>query len=275
MKTRRTLVGFACGLLLVLTGADCSSVLDFTRRAGPWGADTSSYRICFYVGEDGTQLMPSNLCNLQAAPATAFAFELRGEENAGVDQDGNDCGFGFGYGEPVAIVDDAFAVDGYQPSGSSDEISFNGTFDGESASGTSTKINGSSRCDIEWTATQMQNGTGGTGGGGTGGGGGETGGLGDLGDACEADGDCDPDASSLGVYCCTQDLATCGDNLGQCVEDCSQFSSGGQIGMSEGELCEDNNECGAGLFCCLVPDAAGNCDFALDQSCTCRSSSAQ
>lgn len=41
--------------------------------------------------------------------------------------------------------------------------------------------------------------------------------------------------------------------------------------MFEGALCQDNNECGAGLFCCLVPDAAGNCDFTLDQSCTCRS----
>jgi hypothetical protein len=41
--------------------------------------------------------------------------------------------------------------------------------------------------------------------------------------------------------------------------------------MFEGALCQDNNECGAGLFCCLVPDAAGNCDFAQDQSCTCRS----
>jgi hypothetical protein len=98
----------------------------------------------------------------------------------------------------------------------------------------------------------------------------ETGGMGDLGDSCQSTADCDPNASSLGAYCCTENAATCGDNLGECVEDCSTFSSGGQVGVSEGELCENNNECGPGLFCCLVPDAAGNCNFALDQSCTCR-----
>lgn len=54
----------------------------------------------------------------------------------------------------------------------------------------------------------------------------------------------------------------------------SPYSSDGEIGMSQDELCENNNECGEGLFCCLVPDAAGNCNFALDQSCTCRSRSA-
>jgi len=96
--------------------------------------------------------------------------------------------------------------------------------------------------------------------------------LGGLGDSCEGTDDCDPSASDLGVFCCLQDAATCENNLGECVEDCSQYSSGGEVGMFEGALCEDNNECGVGLFCCLVPDAAGNCDFDRDQSCTCRSS---
>ena len=272
MKIRLTMVLFACCALLVLSGeADdcgCSSTgYNIAQRAGPWGGATTLVKTCFYVSADGSELMPSASCNLQAAPATAFAFETRGEDTAGVDQDGNDCGFGFGYEEPVPIVDDTFAVEGYQPAGTSEEISFNGTFDGDTASGTSTKVDGVSRCDMEWTAMQMQDGTGGTGGAGG------TGGLGDLGATCETDDDCDPNASDLGVYCCTQDVDTCGDNLGECVEDCADFSSGGEIGMFEGALCENNNECGAGLFCCLVPDAAGNCNFALDESCTCRSRS--
>ena len=43
--------------------------------------------------------------------------------------------------------------------------------------------------------------------------------------------------------------------------------------MAEGALCLDNSECGESLFCCLVPDPSGNCDFGQDQSCTCRSGS--
>jgi hypothetical protein len=223
------------------------------------------------VSEDETQLMPSTKCNLEPSNSVPYAYEMRGEDNAGLDQDGNECGFGFGYEEPVPIVDDSFAVEDHTPSGSTDKFSFNGIFNGDSASGTTTKVDGQSRCDIEWTATRMEDGAGGTGG--TGGSGGTGGGLGDLGDSCESTDDCDPNASSLGVFCCMEGAATCGNNLGECVEDCSEFSSEGVVGMAEGARCQDNNECGAGLFCCLVPDAAGNCDFALalDQSCTCRS----
>jgi hypothetical protein len=93
---------------------------------------------------------------------------------------------------------------------------------------------------------------------------------GGLGDSCESTDDCDPNASDLGVFCCLENAATCGNNLGECVEDCSQYSSGGEVGMMQDALCQDNNECGAGLFCCLAPDAPGNCDFTQDQSCTCR-----
>ncbi len=264
MKTRARTLGFASFLLVVLTGSDCTSEGLVLRRDGLWGGSSDRYSTCFYVSQDEIRLMASATCNLQPSSVNAFSFEIRGEENAGVDQDGNECGFGFGYEEPVPIVDDSFAVEGYRPSGSSDEFSFTGTFDGDSASGTTTKVNGLSRCDIDWAATRMEDGTGGTGG--TGGGAG----LGGLGDSCASTDDCDPNASSLGVFCCTEDAATCANNLGQCVEDCSQFSSGGEVGMFEGALCQDNNECGAGLFCCLVPDAAGNCDFDQDQSCTCR-----
>ncbi len=259
MRTLPRTLGFASFLLLVLTGSDCKSAGLLQPLDGLWGGSSNRYSTCFYVSQDEDRLIASAACNLQPSSVNAFSFEIRGEENAGVDQDGNDCGFGFGYEEPVPIVDDSFAVEGYTPSGSSDEFSFTGTFDGDSASGTSTKVNGLSRCDIDWTATRMEDGTGGTGG------------LGGLGDSCASTGDCDPNASSLGVFCCTEDAATCANNLGQCVEDCSQFSSGGEVGMSEGALCQDNNECGAGLFCCLVPDAAGNCDFNQNQSCTCRS----
>jgi len=80
-------------------------------------------------------------------------------------------------------------------------------------------------------------GTGGTGG--TGG----IGGLGKLGDSCESTDECDPNESDLGVFCCLEDDATCGSNLGECVEDCSQFSSGGEVRMFEDETCQDNNEC--------------------------------
>lgn len=94
--------------------------------------------------------------------------------------------------------------------------------------------------------------------------------LGGLGDSCQSNAGCDPEASPLGVYCCLES-EKCGPNLNQCVEDCSEYSSGGSVGEMQGAGCQDNSECGSGLFCCLVPDAAGNCDFALDQSCTCRS----
>ena len=263
--TRLQIVGFACWLMaaLALSGSECGGVTS-QWLYGLWGGSAPVYRMCFYVSEDETQLMPSTACNLEPSNLVPYSYEMRGEDNAGVDQDGNECGFGFGYEEPVPIVDDTFAVEGHTPSGSADEFSFNGTFNGDSASGTTTKVNGQSRCDIEWTASRMEDGTGGTGG--TGG----SSGLGGLGDICESTGDCDPNASSLGVFCCMEGAATCGNNVGQCVEDCSQFSSGGEVGMVEGALCQDNNECGAGLFCCLVPDAAGNCDFGLDQSCTCR-----
>lgn len=95
--------------------------------------------------------------------------------------------------------------------------------------------------------------------------------LGDLGAACEANSQCDPNASSLGAYCCL-DFDNCGPNLNQCVEDCSTYSSG-MVQDFEGAECKDSSECGASLFCCLVPDSSGNCDFAQDQSCTCRSDS--
>ncbi len=92
---------------------------------------------------------------------------------------------------------------------------------------------------------------------------------GDLGESCTSDAGCDPNASGLGAFCCLDPVA-CGPNTGVCVEDCSTFSSGGLVTEIEGEVCQDNTECAPGLFCCLVPDAAGNCDFELDQSCTCR-----
>lgn len=93
-----------------------------------------------------------------------------------------------------------------------------------------------------------------------------------LGGACTSNADCDPNASPLGVFCCL-DSSDCGGDLNTCVEDCSQYSSGGVVRLGEGETCQDNSECGDGLFCCLVPDPSGNCDFGLDQSCTCRSDS--
>jgi len=111
-------------------------------------------------------------------------------------------------------------------------------------------------------------GTGGTGGSGGFGGMGD-GGIGDLGDTCGSTPNCDPNASDLGVFCCL-DEALCGPNLGECVEECSTYSSGGVVGMVEDALCQDNSECGPGLFCCLAPGTGGNCDFELDQSCTCR-----
>jgi hypothetical protein len=92
---------------------------------------------------------------------------------------------------------------------------------------------------------------------------------GDLGASCQSNDDCDPNASSLGAFCCL-DAAQCGANLNQCVEDCSTYSSGGLVQEVEDAVCQDNTECGEFLFCCLVPDAARNCDFKQDQSCTCR-----
>ena len=93
-----------------------------------------------------------------------------------------------------------------------------------------------------------------------------------FGEPCLSNAECNPDASELGAYCCL-DSDKCGGNFEQCVEDCSTFSSGGLVGTAEGALCVDNSECAESLFCCLVPDAAGNCDFEQDESCTCRGTS--
>jgi hypothetical protein len=89
-----------------------------------------------------------------------------------------------------------------------------------------------------------------------------------LGQACQADVECDPGATG-GAFCC-EDEDQCGSNVDQCVANCSSFSSDGMIQENEGDVCADNSECAEGLFCCLVPDAAGNCDFNQDQSCTCQ-----
>lgn len=86
-----------------------------------------------------------------------------------------------------------------------------------------------------------------------------------LGGACSADTDCDPNESSLGVYCC-QDQVACGSNFGQCVENCAQFATGGQGGINDD--CENNTMCLPSTFCCLVPGP--NCNFDNDESCTCR-----
>ena len=90
--------------------------------------------------------------------------------------------------------------------------------------------------------------------------------LGGLGAICQANAVCDPNSTALGAYCCL-DAEKCGPNLGQCVGDCSSFSSG-TVG---GELsdCQDNSECGSGLLCCLVRDEPAACDFDADLFCTC------
>ena len=144
---------------LALSGCqNCSSSQQVIPvRLGLWVGETPEYRMCFYVNEDGSETIPNEACNF-------YSFEMQGEDNAGVDQDGNECGFGFGYEEPVPIVGDSFAVEGYTPPGSSDEFSFNGIFDGESAFGTTTRVDGQSRCDIEWTAARIEDGAGGSGG---------------------------------------------------------------------------------------------------------------
>lgn len=114
MITRLNIVGSACCLMaaFILSGCECGAVTSH-RLAGLWGGSSPLYRMCFYVSQDETQLMPSTACNLEPANLVPYAYEMRGEDNAGVDQDGNECGFGFGYDEPVPIVDDTFAVEGH------------------------------------------------------------------------------------------------------------------------------------------------------------------
>lgn len=89
-----------------------------------------------------------------------------------------------------------------------------------------------------------------------------------MGGACEDDRYCDQSVSPLGTFCCT-DAGQCGAYLNRCVEDCSTFA--GEPGGGAGMLCQDNTECGTGLYCCRVPNDPANCNFSADQSCTCLS----
>jgi hypothetical protein len=89
-----------------------------------------------------------------------------------------------------------------------------------------------------------------------------------MGDACEDNRYCDQSVSSLGTFCCT-DASQCGTYLDRCVENCSSYAGGPDGG--EGALCQDDTECGTGLYCCRVPNDPANCDFTSDQSCTCLS----
>ena len=112
-----------------------------------------------FVSPDLNELMQSVSCDLQNG-GSGHSYELLGGDNAGTDQDGNPCGFDFGHDQAVPINGNSFDIVAPSPGGD-DEVSVTGTINGDSATGTSTKVSGTSRCEIEWTASQVNGGTGG------------------------------------------------------------------------------------------------------------------
>jgi hypothetical protein len=155
--------------------------------AGLWVGEVSQgedgYSVCFYVNQAGTQLTPSSDCDIDQVedPAKPFSYELR-VDNAGTNQDGNNCGFGLGYEQSVAINNNSFEFS-FNPDPNAPTFDVSGTISGNSASGTAKSTFQGFTCELNWMASKVNGGgTGGTGGSGTGGTGGTgTGGTGGSG----------------------------------------------------------------------------------------------
>lgn len=168
VMTRIEKVGLMCCVLVSLALAACSPEAIARWLGGPYLGQTTTYNVCLYADPGANQLMPNVACDLKSAGA-ARSYAILGGDNAGTDQDGEPCGFDFAHDQPVPVNGSSFQIEDQSPDGA-DEFTVNGTLDGDTATGTSTKMTGTSRCAIEWRATHVNGGTGGTGGSGGAGG---------------------------------------------------------------------------------------------------------
>lgn len=171
-------IGVACCLLAGAGSFACASPSTPEPRGGEYQGEHMAYRTCLFADPNATQLMPNLACDL-ANQSEPHSYQILGDEDAGTDQDGNPCGFDFAHDQPVPLNGNTFEIDTVSPGGA-DGVLVNGTLSGDSATGTSSKLTPTSRCDIDWTADHVNGGTGGVGGdgGSSGVGGGGTGGSG-------------------------------------------------------------------------------------------------
>lgn len=174
--TRLGKIGFVGFLLAGVGWSACSQ--EALRRSpdGLYQKEGITSSICLYMSDGGSQLTKDLACDLSGR-GTGHSYEILGGNEAGTDQDGGPCGFDYSHDQPVPITGGStFEIASGASSGSGDEVFVTGTFDGDAATGTSTKVSGLSRCEIEWTAPHVNGGTGGTGGAGGDAGDGGTGG---------------------------------------------------------------------------------------------------
>lgn len=171
-------IGVTCCVLASVGLFACVPASPRETRGGEYQGEHMAYRTCLFADPNASQLMPNLACDL-ANQSEPHSYQILGDDDAGTDQDGNPCGFDFAHGQPVPVNGNTFEIDTMSPGGA-DGFLVNGTFSGDSAAGTSSKLTATSRCDIDWTAEHVNGGTGGVGGdgGSSGAGGGGTGGSG-------------------------------------------------------------------------------------------------
>ena len=122
--------------------------------------DGTGWAVCFLVSADGSELTVSSECNVEnifdpgGESDDPYAFEIVAQ-GTGTP---NDCDLGIGYDlSPVPInANGLFAVEDWTPPNAPEDLllSFTGTIDGDSASGTASRDFSGDDCSVSWTATR-------------------------------------------------------------------------------------------------------------------------
>lgn len=123
---------------------------------GLWEGQANGVAVCFYISNDGRQLMSSSECNITAQPDPASrSFDLS-VDRVGTDENGDSCSFELGFTADLMIDQktNSFRVSGFQPSGSDAELSFSGQLIGKRASGVARSVSDGSTCRVGWAATK-------------------------------------------------------------------------------------------------------------------------
>jgi hypothetical protein len=121
---------------------------------GLWEGAANGFSVCFYVSEDGQQLMPSAECDVTPeSVAGPFSFDLA-VELVGTDENGQRCSFDLGFGGDVTIdrETNAFRVVAFRPPGEDVSLSFSGELTGNTASGVARSESEGSSCQVGWAA---------------------------------------------------------------------------------------------------------------------------
>jgi len=121
---------------------------------GLWEADANGVSVCFFIGDDGLELVSSESCAVDSASdGAAHSFDL-GVDLAGTDENGQRCSFTLGYTNPVTIdqATNSFRVAGFQEPGSDVVLSFTGELTGRTASGTARSESAGAFCQVAWAA---------------------------------------------------------------------------------------------------------------------------